>query len=403
MKTDLAITNARILDLESGVIGEPTVILISNGQIARIADDADLAGAERVDAAGGVVLPGFIDCHVHLMSVSTDLIGLEDVSTQYAAAYATRTLAGMLDRGFTTVRDVGGADHGLARAVEEGIVRGPRVLFGGKAISQTGGHGDMRPRGRTVSDDHPCHAGIGLVCDGVDAVRKGVRSMLRDGADHVKLMLSGGVASPTDRIDSTQYSDEEIVAAVEEAAAANRYVAGHAYTARAINRALDLGVRTIEHGNLLDESSVGHFVRNGGFYVPTIIATMSYLDEGGMDDLKPEAAAKVAHVAHAGLEALRIAHEGGVAIAFGTDLLGDVQERQLEEFALRARIQPILDVIRSATAVSARAIQREHDLGCVAEGYAADLLVFDGDVLGDIQTILRGPRIVVADGVVARG
>ena len=394
----LAVTNARVLNVVTGDLSDPQAILIVDGRFAAIGAEGWADTVEMLDVDGGVVTPGFIDCHVHLLSVSTDLIGLEDVSPQYATAYATRTLAGMLSRGFTTVRDVGGADYGLAQAVEDDVIPGPRVLFGGKAISQTGGHGDMRPRGRVIADGHPCHSGIGLVCDGVTEVRRGVRSMLRMGADHVKLMLSGGVASPTDRIDSIQYSDEEIRAAVEEAVAANRYIAGHAYTAKAINRALDLGVRTIEHGNLLDETCVEHFLSNDAYYVPTIIATTSYLDEGGMHDLQPEAAAKVADVANKGLDALEIAYRGGVKIAFGTDLLGEVQHRQLDEFELRSRVQSPLDVLRSATTVSAHAVARGEELGRLEEGYLADLLVFPNDPRDDISVITDGPSAVVTRG-----
>lgn len=395
----LLIENVRVLDVETGAVGEAGELLIVDGRIRSTGSGlAAPEGVDRLDARGGVVTPGFFDCHVHLLSISTDLVALDDISPQYATAKAVHTMQGMLSRGFTTVRDVGGADHGLAEAAAEGLVAGPRVLFGGKAISQTGGHGDMRPRGRAAIEGHACHAGIGLVCDGVAEVRRGVRSMLRLGADHVKLMLSGGVASPTDRIDSTQYSDEEVSAAVEEARAANRYVAAHAYTPQAINRALDLGVRTIEHGNLLDESCIAHFIDSGAYYVPTIIATTSYLDEGGMSGLRPEVAAKVEDVARRGLEALRIAHEGGVSIAFGTDLLGDVQSRQLEEFELRARVQGAAEVIRSATAVSADAVARGHELGRIAPGYIADLNLFVSNPADDISVVTGGPLAVVQAG-----
>src|SRR5205823_13542981 len=161
---------------------------------------------------------------------------------------------GMLSRGFTTVRDVAGADYGLAAAIDEGYVEGPRLIFGGKALSQTGGHGDWRSRGRTAYDGSACCPGLGTICDGEPEVRRAVREEIKRGAEHIKLMLSGGVASPTDRVDSTQFSPDEIRAAVEEAEAANIYVAGHAYTVRAIERALHCGVRTIEHGNLMEAS-----------------------------------------------------------------------------------------------------------------------------------------------------
>lgn len=174
---------------------------------------------------------------------------------------------------------------------------------------------------------------MGVVCDGVSEVRRAARHQLRTGADHIKLMLSGGVASPTDRVDSTQFSDEEIRAAVEEAEAANRYALGHAYTARAINRGLKLGVRSIEHGNLLDEESVRLFREFDAFLVPTLVTYERLKAEGAAHGLPQESQDKVENVLHAGIEALRLADEGGVNIAYGSDLLGGMRGWQSHEFA----------------------------------------------------------------------
>src|SRR5256714_5947622 len=192
---------------------------------------------------------------------------LAEWSPAYVTARSARVLAGMLRRGFTTLRDVGGADYGLAQAIEEGYLEGPRLLFAGSALSQTGGHGDFRSPGRQAHDLCHCSLARTVICDGVDEVRKAAREEIRRGASHLKLMLNGGVASPTDRIDSTQFSREEIRAAVEEAEAANLYVVGHAYTSRAINRGLECGVRSIEHGNLMDASSLPLFKERAAFYV----------------------------------------------------------------------------------------------------------------------------------------
>jgi imidazolonepropionase-like amidohydrolase len=311
----------------------------------------------------------------------------------------------MLQRGFTTVRDVAGADHGIAAATEEGWLEGPRVIYGGKALSQTGGHGDHRSRGQEALDGCHCSPTLSRVCDGVDQVRAAARDEIRRGAHHVKLMLSGGVASPTDRVDSVQFSIDEIRAAVEEAEAANLYVTGHAYTARAVNRALECGVRCIEHGNLMDERSIELFCERGAFYVPTL-ATYTALAERGRESGLTEASyRKVFEVLEGGLRALELAHRGGVAIAYGTDLLGDMHDAQLTEFRIRAQVQPAADVVRAATTTAACLIGEEGRLGVVAPGARADLLVVDGDPLQDL-TVLTQPEsrllMVVKEGRVVR-
>lgn len=397
----LALTAVDVLDVVAGTILPDQVVLIRGTRIESVTPSGAVTIPERaqiIDCAGGTVMPGLIDCHVHVTSVTADLISLVEESPLYVGARAAQTLEAMLKRGFTTVRDVGGADYGLASLVSEGHVVGPRVWFGGKAISQTGGHGDFRSKGQTVIDDHRCCSGIGTVADGCDSVRQVAREQLRTGADHIKLMLSGGVASPTDRISSTQYSEQEIRAAVEEAEAYERYVAGHAYTSRAINRALRNGVRTIEHGNLLDESSVPFFLDNDGYYVPTIVATRSLIDESS-SGLQAAAQAKVRDVVDRGKQALDIAHRGGVKIAFGTDLLGDFQSRQLEELEIRAEVQSPIDIIRSATVVASEMGLWGDRLGQVREGYIADLIVTARNPLDHFADLYSvDHRHVIANG-----
>ncbi|WP_190824017.1 amidohydrolase family protein [Saccharopolyspora pogona] len=181
-----------------------------------------LPSAFTHDGAGQFACPGLIDAHVHVNAISGYLGDIENWSQAYTTAHAARRMHEMLARGFTSVRDTAGADYGLAQAVDEELFIGPRLFFGGRALSQTGGHADFCPPSVT-HDPHQCCAGVGVVCDGVSAVRRAAREQLRTGAFHIKVMLSGGVSSPTDRIDSTQFSDEEIRAAVEEASAFNRY------------------------------------------------------------------------------------------------------------------------------------------------------------------------------------
>jgi imidazolonepropionase-like amidohydrolase len=326
---------------------------------------------------------------VHVTTATADVTAQADWAGSYVTAHAARIMTGMLDRGFTTVRDVAGADFGLAAAVEEGLLTGPRLVFGGKALSQTGGHGDPRPAGRQVLDDHPCAATLSLVVDGVEEVRRGARAQLRTGAHHLKIMLSGGVASLTDRVDSVQFSEEEITAAVQEASAAHRYVTGHAYTAQAINRGLRLGVRCIEHGNLLDPTSLDLFLRHDAYLVPTLVTYERLAAEGPEHGLPAASAAKVEDVLHAGLGALEAAHRAGVNLAFGTDLLGGMHRAQCEEFRIRAQVQPSVDVLRAATCNAARLLDMQGRIGVVAPDAYADLLVVDQNPLDDVTVLAR--------------
>jgi imidazolonepropionase-like amidohydrolase len=384
--------NATVLDPASGEYSPDRRVLVRGGLVAEVggAEIRAPRDARTIDVRGRTVLPGLIDAHVHVTAVTADLSAQAEWSPAYVTARSAAVMRSMLERGFTTVRDVGGADYGLAAAVDEGFLEGPRLLFGGKALSQTGGHADMRQRGRSALDQHQCCPSLGLVCDGVDEVRRGARNQLRTGADHLKIMLSGGVASPTDRVDSTQFSVDEIRAAVEEAEGANRYVAGHAYTARAINRGLAAGVHSIEHGNLLDEESIRLFLQHQAFYVPTLVTYYSLAEEGPKHGLPAESHGKVADVLEQGLAALELAFRGGVDIAFGTDLLGGMHRHQLDEFRIRAQVQPALEVIRAATTVAARLVRLEGRAGVVAPSSFADLLVVDGDPLEDI-TVLTDP------------
>jgi imidazolonepropionase-like amidohydrolase len=401
----LLLTGATLLDLVAGERLPDRRLLLVDGEVAAVGGSEVTAppGARTLDVGGRTVLPGLIDAHVHVTAATADLSAQAEWSPAYVTAHAVRLMGAMLDRGFTTVRDVGGADFGLADAVDEGLVRGPRLHFGGKALSQSGGHGDGRGRGRTVLDQHPCLPSLSTVCDGVDEVRRAARDQLRTGAHHVKLMLSGGVASPTDRVDSTQFSDEEILAVVAEAEAANRYVTGHAYTARAVDRGLWLGVRCIEHGNLIDDESVRLFLEHDAFLVPTLVTYEALAREGAEHGLPPASQAKVADVLAAGLGVLERASRAGVQVVFGTDLLGGMQVHQSEEFRIRAQVQSPLEVLRSATTTAARLLGLEGRAGVLAPGSWADLVVVDGDPLDDVA-VLADPatavRLVVQAGQV---
>ena len=395
--------NAAVLDPEAGELVEGQAVVVEGDRVAESGPTGSVRAGDAMvlDVRGMTVMPGLTDAHVHVTAATADLGALEEWPPSYVTARAAGILRGMLDRGFTTVRDVAGADFGIAAAVAEGLLAGPRVLFGGKALSQTGGHGDLRGPGRVVLDQHPCCPTLTMIADGVAEVRKAAREQLRRGAYHVKVMLSGGVASPTDRIDSTQYSMEELRAVVEEARAANRYVTGHAYTAEAVNRGLEAGVGCIEHGNLMDASSIELFQRTGAYYVPTLATYAALAEEGLEHGFPADQHRKVFDVLDAGLRALELAHRAGLPIVYGTDLLGGMHRRQLTELALRAQVQPAADVLRSATTVAARLVGLEGRIGVVAPGAFADLLVVDGNPLNRLEVLAdpdRRLRLVMQAG-----
>lgn len=407
--TRLVVRNARLFDSHAGVLRPGTTIVVEGDRVAAVTrepiavDDA----ARVIDAGGRAVLPGLIDAHVHVAATSHDLAGLALQPASLIAAQSSQLLRAMLRRGFTTVRDAGGADHGLREAVAQGLFEGPRLVIAGQPVSQTGGHADMRPRGVRGPMVCAC-AGLGLVgaiADGVAEVRRAVREQVRQGADHIKIMAGGGVASPTDPLEGTQFSIDELRAAVEEAEAAGLYALAHAYSPRAVTRAVQAGVRSIEHGNLIDEATAREMKRCGAYLVPTLATYAALADEGQRLGWSPAMLAKLQQVADRGVQAVRIAHAEGVPIAFGTDLLGHMHARQNTEFALRAPALPPLELLQGATCIAARLMGRERELGLVAPGALADLLIVDGDPSATldmlvapetgIRLLMQGGRVVV--------
>jgi imidazolonepropionase-like amidohydrolase len=336
------------------------------------------------------------------MAVHHDVWQLSMQPPSYITAQARHVLEGMLDRGFTTVRDAAGADYGVQLAIERGFLRGPRLFFAGAPLSQTGGHADIRPRG--VQEFICTCAGLGLfpaLADGVPEVRRAVREQLRSGANQIKIMAGGGVASPTDPIDGTQYSLEELTAACEEATAANTYVMAHAYSPRSITRAVQCGVRSIEHGNLLDEDSAKVMKTHGAYLVPTL-ATYAVLGEEGKRLMwSPEQLVKLDRVKDAGTQAIAIAKAHGVPIAFGTDLLGAMHPQQSIEWRLRSGVQTAVEILQSATSVAAKLLNQEGKLGVIAPGAHADLVVVNADPTKDIS-VMCDPATALA-GVMKAG
>jgi imidazolonepropionase-like amidohydrolase len=384
--------NCSVLDGASKERREDHHVLVEDGLIREVADrPIASAAAETVDLKGRTLMPGLIDAHVHVIAVDQMLARLSERPVSLVTLQAARVLEGMLQRGFTTIRDAGGADGGLAEAIEEGLVPGPRIFPSGQALSQTGGHGDLRPRTRSVSvvACACCEGGAALarIADGAAECRRAARDELRKGATQIKIMASGGVASPYDPVWNLQYSEEEVRAIVEEARAWRTYVMAHAYTPEAIRRSIDFGVRSIEHGNLIDRATAEHVAGADGFVVPTLV-TFDALYRFGRDLGFPEASlAKLGDVREAGLCSLQILQAAGVKIGFGTDLLGPMHRHQSHEFTIRGEAMAPFDIIRSATTVNAELLNRSGEIGIIAPGARADLIAVDGDPLADISLL----------------
>ncbi|WP_406806685.1 amidohydrolase family protein [Burkholderia semiarida] len=395
--TITVLQGGNVLDLERGVLLEHHHVVIEGERIVEVTDrPVDLPNAQVIDVRGKTVMPGFIDCHVHVLASNANLGANATQPNILAAIRSLPILDAMLSRGFTSVRDAGGADWSLMQAVETGLIPGPRIFPSGKALSQTGGHGDFRPRGDVLEPCSCCFrtGAIARVVDGVEGVRLAVREEIQKGATQIKIMASGGVASPTDPIANTQYSEDEIRAIVDEAEAANTYVMAHAYTGRAIARAVRCGVRTIEHGNLVDEAAAALMHERGAFVVPTLVTYDALAKHGTEFGMPADSIAKVASVQQKGRESLEIYAKAGVKMGFGSDLLGEMHAFQSGEFRIRAEVLGNLEALRSATTVAAEIVNMTGQLGVVAVGAIADLVVLDGNPLEDIGVVAdEGARV----------
>lgn len=398
----LLLRNLALLDPVAGTVGAGHEVLVDGKTVAAVERGRiDAPDAEVIDLKGRTLMPGLIDCHVHLNRtiLPTAPVMLPSLLTAHAGV----TLKGMLMRGFTTVRDAGGADAGHRQAVEQGLFTGPRVFVSGRAISQTGGHGDPRSPADLVAPCDCVHleAGLGRIADGVPEVRKAVRDEIRLGADQIKVMAGGGLASQADFPDQLQYSQEELDAIVDEATRSRTYVMAHVFVNDGIRRCIEAGVRTIEHGYFLDEPTA-RVMKETNTYLSINLLTVQVIANGKSLGYTDASIAKAQDVLARGVRAYEIALREGVKVAFATDL-SRAPERMSEEFLVRAEMSTPAQMIHSATVVGAEVVRMPGRLGRIVPGAFADMLAIDGNPLEDIRLLTGEGRhmpLIVKEGAV---
>jgi imidazolonepropionase-like amidohydrolase len=409
------IRNVSVWDGTSDTLSPAQNVLVENNLIKAIGKDAGSNddATTVIDGAGRVLMPGIIDAHAHLaLSVPPDQLGNTDPG--YMAAISVKAAEIYLMRGWTTVRDIGGPSQGLAKAIDEGIVPGPRVYPSAMIISQTSGHGDLRQ----LNDPHPNMGGqpnqiaarYKLLADGPAEVRRAVRESLRLGAVQIKVMAGGGISSEYDPIDTVQYSEEELRAAVESAADWHTYVAVHAYTDEAVNRALDAGVKVIEHGHLLSPKTIKRIKSEGAYLSSQSFGFVrQYIKPGQTEG----AAGKAASVMEGVDTLMSTARDIGLPVAFGTDTFGSLRAYNSgqTEFGYRLRWFSSAEILKQATGHNAKLLEltgprnpyQEGPLGVISEGAYADLLIVEGNPLEDVtllEAFETNIKLIMKDGII---
>ena len=408
--SSLLLHDATLID-GTGADPRPHVsVLLEEGVIRRVGPADALTrptDGRVVDLAGLTLMPGLTDAHVHFGAVGVNSLSSrtsDDNLVTYVFSVVENAETA-LQEGFTTVRDAGGLDPAFALATQQGLIKGPRILPSGSVLSQTGGHGDFRNR----YEEQPPRSIPGILaapslCDGVDAVRAAARQQLRLGATQIKLMASGGVMSPLDELESVQFTVEEMQAAVHEARAAGTYALAHCHTSPAMDNALAAGVRSIEHGSILEEATAARMVEQGAFLVATL-AIVEVLARASESE-------GVSHYSQMKLEKVRtqmpvsvdLAASAGVTIGSGSDFLGASQSGRGEELVSKAKVVGAMNAIVSATQTNARLFRLEDRIGSVEEGKEADLIGVAGDPLADIGLLADGAnvRLVVKGGQIVK-
>jgi imidazolonepropionase-like amidohydrolase len=401
------LTNAFLIDGTGGDPVEGAAVVVEGERIKDVVPSGRqgaLPGrVTTLDLQGRTLMPGLTDAHVHVCAVEGNTAEQHRLHPpSLVAAKALRRLEQALAQGFTTVRDAGGADYGFREAVASGLYPGPRLLVSGRVLSQTGGHGDKRRRAEWIAPIDACLGMIGVIADGVDEVRKAAREQLRHDVDQIKIMASGGAMSPADELDTTQYTVDEMRAAVEEARAVGKYVLAHAYSGAAVSAAVTAGVRTIEHGNLLDAAGAQAMREAGAYLVPTMTTYEVIAREGKAYGMSDHQVAKINLARERSVEGLGHAYRAGVKIGSGSDLLGDMQAYRAVELELKAQVMRPMEVLVSATRVNAEIFRMEDRIGTVEAGKYADLLVVKGNPLRDLRLfqVLDNLQLIMKGGVV---
>jgi imidazolonepropionase-like amidohydrolase len=384
--------NARIFDGLHEECPENQQVLIEGGMIREISDKAlTIDDARVIDVDGRLLMPGLIDAHVHAYASDVNVQKVDLAGEPYRTAHAVRMLGHALDCGFTTVRDIGGGDYSLWRAIEDRLIRAPRFLYAGKILSMTGGHGDFRQMNESRHSHGYCSCGafnsVSTVADGVDECIKAVREELRRGAHCIKIMGSGGVASPTDPIWMNQYREDEVRAIVNETNERRTYTSAHCHPASAVRRSVEFGVRCIEHGTLIDDETSRFVATKGAYIVPTMVIIFALIELGKKFGFPPQSQEKAEFAFKQALVGMESMRKAGVKIGFGTDLLGETYVQQAREFSIRREVFSPLEILRQATSMNAEILQRQDLLGCIKVGAHADILIVEGDPLKDINLL----------------
>jgi len=405
--TSFLIKNARIVDGTSDIPADPVNIAIENGTFADVGKDISFKADETIDLKNAITMPGLIDCHVHVLSAHANMAINMELPNSWIVLKSAEIMKDMLMRGFTTVRDLAGADRGLQMAQEDGLMDAPRLVICGKALSQTGGHSDQRGPFHNRSMNPYLHrlGALGRLCDGVPEVIKAAREEIKGGANFIKIMADGGVSSPTDPVGFFGFTMDELKAIVEVAKGSGTYVAAHLYDDTCINRALDAGIECVEHGNRMSDDTIARIAKEGQFVVPTNITYDRLAKEGADYGLPPASVAKIEDVREAGLERLDKLYKAGITVGYGSDLIGGMHPHQSGEFTLRGRYLPADAVIRSATVDAAKVLHMEGKVGVIAPGAHADLIVVDGNPLEDLSLLInQGAHMpmIIQGGVVKK-
>ncbi|MFF5297764.1 amidohydrolase family protein [Streptomyces sp. NPDC013161] len=382
----------------TGTAPAPADVVVAEGRIVDVGTGLD--GDTQVDCTGRTLLPGLFDCHVHLTLNGIGLLGALQKPFSYQFYEAAVNLRRTLEAGITTVRDAAGADLGIKQAVEDGLLTGPRVQISIGLITQTGGHGDpWMPSGQCAGLAVPHPGRPPALADGPDEMRRTARTLLRAGADVLKVCTTGGVLSPRDDPRHSQFTPEELDILVTEATAQGRYVMAHAQGTEGIKNAVRAGIRSIEHGIHLDDEAIDLMLTRGTWLVPTLIAPVSVIRAAESGIEIPEAMLRKAReVTEAHATSVRRAAEAGVRIAMGTDSGIGPHGTNLDELPLMQACGMTPGEVLATTTSSAARLLGYDDLGTVEPGNRADLVLVEGDAY-DLAGLASNVREVWKDGV----